>query len=519
MDRQPAENMQKRFLSLWLPRFATDLILRAQPALAGLPLVLTTAQRGRLTVSALSAEAEAEGMFTGMPLADARAIVPSVMVQDDAPAQQARSLARLADWADRYTPSVALDPPDGLMLDITGCAHLFAGPEDDGESAMVADLSDRLGDFNTRLAIADCAAAAWAWARYRPDEQGAILPPGSQRQLLAGLPVAALRLDARIVDDLVRLGLRRIGDLYPLPRADLQRRFGAALLDRLDRMLGRSADPIVPRRPAPRFSERQGFAEPITEQEDIAASVQMMLDRLCVAMTEAGLGAKRLQLSLYGESRHAGEASNTSRLCWGSGRPSQDSEHLAGLFVEKLARAELTISVDLMVLEVVETDSISAAQLAAFESQAGSGDFSALIDRIQARLGDDSVISLRPRQSHLPEQAVTLSDDAASDDHWPEHWPEHWQRPLCLLPEPEPVAMTLTDDRPAAFIWRGRRFVIRRTDGPERIAPEWWRSRRAFEDPATMTRDYYRIEDKTGRRFWLLHHRATRHWDIHGFIA
>ncbi len=515
-------------VALWLPRFATDRLRRRLESEAR-PLVTAAEIAGRQVVLAVDALASAAGVVPGQPLADARALGLRLAVHPAAPASDAAALERLADWCGRYTPWVAVAANDagngaGLWLDVTGCAHLFGG-----EAALVADLVRRLGalGYTARAGLADTPGAAWAVARFAAGD--AILSPGGARAALAPLPVAALRLTAAATEGLERLGLRRIGDLYPLPRAALARRFGAAPAFRLDQALGRLFEPISPRRPPARHRALAAFAEPLIDAEGLAAGLARLIGRLCRDLDAAGSGARRLDLVLYrvdGSLRHA---------AIGTSRPNRDPAALVRLFAEPLQRLDPGFGVEAMTLEAPVVEPLSALQLVLDNAARprpptpppGSGPgqalprtgggvideapLAALVDRLGNRFGFSCLYRMAPHASHLPERATApvpaLSEVAAND------WPDLPPRPVRLLAPPEPVeAESAAESPPLVFRWNGQAHRVVAAEGPERIAPEWWRE-------AAATRDYFRVEDEEGRRFWLYREAEGGRWRLHGLFG
>jgi protein ImuB len=487
--------MARRVVSLWLPRFATDRIHRLAPAREGAPVAVAATLGNRRLVLAANAAAEAGGVMAGLALADARALTPQLKVVEHDPAAERRLLLRLARWAERYTPWTQVDHVEegagaGLWLEATGCAHLFGG-----EAAMLHDVVRRLGrqGFAARAAIADTPGAAWALARYGGAD-ARIAPEGGARESLAGLPVAALRLGSADADGLARLGFRRIGDLYPVPRAALARRFGARTLQRLDQALGRAEESIAPARPETPLRVHRLFAEPIAAPETIAAALKHLLRDLKPLLEREGLGARRLELACH-------RVDDTLQgVEIGTSRPARDPDHLFRLFQLRLERIDPGFGIEAMALIARRAEPMGARQLG-LEARAaaadGAGDLAGLVDRIQGRLGAEAVRRLDPCASHWPERAqaaVPVFSPSSSTA-----WPEGAACPPMLLARPEPVESVaiLPDAPPSQFRWRRRLHRVRAAEGPERIAPEWWR------DPVSHTRDYYRVEDEEGRRFWL----------------
>jgi protein ImuB len=493
------------------------------------------------------------GVHPGMRLADARALLPGLLLTQEDPAADRRLLEKLANWCDRYTPWVALDdtpaeiagPGGGLWLDITGCAHLF-GNGAQGEKLLFDDLTARLQGFgfSCRAALADTPGAAWAAARYSERRDDRLVAPGGQRSAIGALPVTALRLSADNVETLHRLGLRRVADLYPLPRAPLVQRFGADLVMRLDQALGRQEETIEPRRPAPPFRCRMAFAEPIGRPEDIAAATGRLLAALCGQLESAGMGARRIELSLH---RVDGSLAHTQI---GTSRPNRDPDHLMRLFNEPLGQLDSGFGVELMILAARVAQPLSHRQAALPGRQVASGQvgdeenkaIGELVDRLSGRLGAANVIRLLPQQSHLPERAqqrvAAHSHDLPTDGalalkrEWLGFAAVRALRPVRLLAEPEPIDVIapVPDDPPLQFRWRQATHRVVRVDGPERLANEWWREASAVTGGglATTVRDYYRIETDDGQRYWVYRDGPfntppaggrTARWYLHGLCA
>ncbi|MEJ2121963.1 MAG: DNA polymerase Y family protein [Alphaproteobacteria bacterium] len=542
--------VSKRIVSLWLPTLATDRIARRTGTKppdpeSGAPRVTVAGERGRLIVAGANAAARALGIVPVMPLADARALVPGIDVYEADPAGDAKTLDTLAAWCGRYTPWVAVEagtPPGsgGLWLDVSGCAHLFGG-----EAALLDDLVGRLRKlgFGARAALADTGGAAWAWARFG-DEGNPVLPPGGIREALADLPIAALRLPPESVDTLDRLGLRRIGALYDLPSAPLTARLGDEVRRRLDQALGALDEPLSPRAPAAPFSARLAFPEPVSLPGDIEAALGRLLAMLCTRLEAAHLGARRIEFAI-----HRSDGSHDG-IRAGASRPSRDPRHLMRLLAPKLecldpAGPDGHSGVEVAVLAFPGVAAFEAGQRTMPRIGVGAlpndgalaltascnPEIAALTDRLAGRLGADTVRVLRLRESHWPERAAlrpTLFDGAVLDSPppasaAPQDLPP---RPLRLLPRPEPVDVTGpiqgVGARPTVFRWRKFAHEIARAEGPERIAPEWWLE---LNKPPSPARDYYRVEDRAGRRFWLFREVGAEestqagNWCLHGLFG
>jgi protein ImuB len=449
-----------------------------------------------------------------MAVADARAWLPRLIVEAHDPAADMADLRRLADWATRFSPLVAPEGTDGLMLDIAGCAHLWGS-----EAKLLADLDRHLRQFGLhhRAAIADTIGAAWALARWGANDHTrdhVIAPPGAQRAALEQLPPAALRLSPELCEQLKRLGLKRIADLLVLPRAALARRFGPVLLDRLDQALGRRDETLSPLLPPPQCYVRLDFAEPVSQRIGIDRALVLLLQRLTEALRAHESGPRKLELACY---RVDGE---TQRLLVGTARPSLDAVHLFRLFEDKLDALSPAEGFEAMRLSAGEVEHLRAQQGDLDAEDSGGQELAPLIDRLSNRLGESAVHRFETRESHVPERAVRRLPPLAESPRL--HWPKASQRPIRLLPYPEPIdaVAPVPDDPPVQFRWRHVLHRVCAAEGPERIAPEWWLP---GEEDAEI-RDYYRVEDAEGRRYWLyragLYHaaRAPR-WYLHGLFG
>ncbi len=479
------------------------------PELRARPLALLRTERQRRMVVAVNRAAAVLGIAPGQTLSDARALEPALEVAEATPEADSALLGRIADWARRYSPWTAADEPDGVVIDITGCAHLFGG-----ELALAADLTGRLraAGFAARAAIADTPAAAWGLVRFGSPEE-------RRRETLDGLPLAALRLAPEMVEGLHALGLRRIGDLHAMPRAGLAARFGGRLLQRYDQAFGRLDEPISPRRPVADHRERLTFAEPIATPESIAGALRHLLGRLCKGLEAAGLGARRLRLDAHRTDQRVDDEPQSLTL--GTSRPTRDPAALARLFTPLLERIEPGPGLETLVLSATETGPLSAVQTG-LDGEEADGGLAELVDRLTLRLGERAVLRLVPRESWLPERCVAPHPPLESLPA-PKPWPAGQPRPLRLLTPPEPVEATapLPDDPPLQFVWRGVRHRVSRAEGPERIECEWWRGEGSL---GLAVRDYYRVEDGDGRRFWLFRAGLYRpgenpRWFLHGFLG
>jgi len=485
-----------------------DLLLRASRSAR----VTFHREGNRDVLAALCPEARALGLEVGMPLATARLLASGLDVRPADHEGDAAWLARLGLFAARrWTPRAAVSGPDGLWLDLTGAAHLFGGEERMCERirAFVA----RLG-FSARIAVAGSLGAAHALARF--GEAPLILcPPGGEADALAPLPLAALRLEERARIAAIRLGLDRIGDLLAMPRAPLQRRFGAAFLTRLDQALGRAAepfDPIVPESPP---CATLGFLEPIATAEAIAEACGEAVRRLVAALGEAGLGARRLLLA-------CDRVDNIEQsVLLSLARATRDGAHLRRLLCATIATIEPGFGIERLRLIAARVEPLGPKAVeGVLAGERPKPDLALLVDRLAVRLGTRRVRRLGAVESDVPERSVAPLAPLAEPASWPD-----WPRPVRLLSPPEPVDFVLAehpDGGPARFNWRGKAHRVIASDGPERIHGEWWRRR----GEAEAVRDYFQVEDEAGGRFWLFRRgdpampgSGDMSWHMHGIFA
>lgn len=485
--------------------------------------------RNAQRISALDERAEALHLKRGMGIADARAMHPSIDIVEADPEADRRLLEGLADWCDRYTPLVALDGADGLFLDVTGCTHLFGG-----ERAMLDDILSRFfhQGFDVRAGLAATPGAAWAAARFSGD---LIVASGEEDALLAPLPLAALRIDPDIRASLESVGLRTAGAVMAAPRAPLARRFGATLLLRLDQALGRLDEAVSPRLPVAPLSVERHLAEPVMLTDEIERLVRLLATTLKSDLERRGEGARTLALLLF---RVDGAV---SRIAVGTSRPLREPLLIQRLFHERLAALEQDIDAgygfDLVRLSVLSAAAFDMQQAdLTGEAEDDGADIALFADRIRARLGDGAVLQPVAVDSHLPERAVaTLPFTEAPQRTTPPKKPERMkapatifrpERPIRLFRSPEPIevpATELPEGPPMNFRWRRALYRVARAEGPERIAPEWWRQQQDQED--ALTRDYFRIEDSDGRRYWLYRQglygtgQPAPRWFMHGVFA
>ncbi|WP_274533477.1 DNA polymerase Y family protein [Ensifer sp. LCM 4579] len=513
-------------LAIHFPHLPADRVARSRWGASWLsrgrpdhpPVVFAARIDNAMRLVALDTLAERIGLKRGQGAAEARAMCPALDVIVADPSADQAFLEGLADWCDRYTPLVALDGKDGLFLDITGCAHLFGG-----EKALVSDVLSRLFALGVeaRATISSSAGLSWAASRHGHAD---VIDPEEADRILAPLPVAALRLPAETVAALERVGLREIGDLLKAPRAPLARRFGPQLLLRLDQARGRVDEPLSPRLPVPSFSAERRFAEPLQDEAYILELTRHLAKDVRASLERQGEGGRLFELLLFRVDgrvfrvqAHAAFALN-------------DAGRIAALFRERLQAVhddlDAGFGFEILRLAVLRSERLDPAQQDFSGVPDESQPLAAFVDKVSARFGPDCLMQACFAESHLPERAggfFPLRDVAALLDApgleggaFPEN------RPLRIFAHPEPVEATaeVPEGPPRSFNWRKTRYRVARAEGPERIAAEWW-----IDGEDHPTRDYFRVEDQEGRRFWLfregLYERevSSARWFMHGVFA
>jgi len=534
----------RRALALFLPRWATDCLKRAEPALqsSARPFALWEKQRGAMRLVALDAAASARGLAAGQTVSDARALVPELDTRALDSTLIARLFADFADWHSNASPLVAI-PPDGapwgdLVLDITGVSHLFGG-----EAAMLAHLVTRLEKlgFSVAGAIASTVGAAWALAHCAP---GRIVAEGGEAEALAALPVEALRLAAAPAEALRQFGLRRVGQLYGRDRRALKARFGLGLLVRLDQALGALEERLTPRLPPLEHAVERRFAEPIGLIEDVLMTAHDLAVSLAVALEAAGLGAQSFHLFVYRVDH------KVLTLSVNAARATRDAAHIGRLFAYRAERLggeyDAGFGIDMIRLAASTLSPLGPVQAGAFGSDDGATSLEGLYERMSSRLGPLAVLRSRLVNTYVPERMVALEPAIVPPPApaAPAPPPVGAPRPLRLLPQPEPITVIaeVPDAPPSRMIWRRVGYSFVSASGPERLGADWQHAgvrltltaeSAAAPEPEAgprryvegeETRDYYVAEDEGGRRFWLfrlgvLGIAAAPRWFLHGVFA
>lgn len=498
--------MCRRFGVIWFTYLVTDWFTLRKPELTNTAFVLKANSHGRMVVTAANALAEAQGIFLGMALADARAINPELKAIDEKHDLNGLLLKRIAEWCIRFTPVAAIDLPDKIILDVTGCTHLWGGDEQ-----YLNDIVKRLKarGYNVRVAIADTIGAAWAIAGF--GISGLVIHSGQQSEALLSLPASALRLDADTVERLNKLGLRQIKDFIGMPRRALQRRFGNLIVTRLNQALGIEEEFIDPVQPVAPYQERLPCIEPIVTATGIEIALKQLLEVLCSRLQKEQKGLRVANFKCYrvdGKIEAIEIATNA---------PSRNAKHLFKLFEIKISTIEPDLGIELFILEADKVEGHTAAQQNLWQARVGldNGDLSELIDRIAGKVGSDAIQRFLPDEHYWPERsfrpALSLQEQRTTE------WKLDRPRPMQLLSTPEKIEVTapVPDYPPMLFRYKGKLHKIKKADGPERIEKEWW-----IEEG--QHRDYYTVEDEDGCRYWLFrlgHYDEDYKWFLHGFFG
>ena len=504
---------KKRIVALWFPRLATDRLRRRgkRPAAEAPPLVVVAKVDNALRLSAVDRKATALGLAIGQPLANARAMLPALKVVAANEPDDLKLLTRIADWCDRFTPYVALDGQRGLLLDVTGVSHLFGG-----EQALLNRIRESLKaqGFAVRGAMAGTAIAARAFARYR---DGTVIASGEEAEMIAPLPVAALNLDPVTTHAFRRAGLKTVGQVVGRKRTEMTARFGAGMVATLDAVLGHGGQPLSPRLPLPDYWKEQGFAEPIATEEVIRATLKFLAAALADVLEKRGEGARRLEAVFF---RADGAV---RRIAIEMGVPTHEPAVIERLFREKLEMLadplDPGFGFDLIRLSASRVER-AHCEVADFDAGINEkADISFLVDRLATRFGSQRILAFRPNDTHIPETAwaaVPAQYAQASKLSWEKirSAGDAPCRPLRLFTRPEPVTLLATASGSQHLRWRKVQHGVAHCEGPERIAMEWWR-----HETLQPARDYFRLEDGEGRRYWLYRAGVPPQWFLHGVFA
>ncbi|PAW92739.1 nucleotidyltransferase [Mucilaginibacter sp. MD40] len=498
--------MQKRYMVIWFRHLTTDWLTLHKPELKDAPFAFIAPERNRIIITAANTIAETQGIYSGMTAADAKAITNNLKVMNHLPGKEAKLLKQLGLWCIRYTPTVAVDLPDSLILDISGCAHLWGG-----ERGYLKEVVNKIrsSGYDARAAIADTIGAAWAISHY--GKTTPIVGCGEQAQALLNLPPIALRLENSVLQKQQKLGFSTIKSFIQIPRTVLRRRFGDSFLLRLAQAFGTEDEHFVPLTPPVPYTERLPCLEPIRTAKAIEVAITKLLESLCMRLQQEGKGIRKAILKCYrvdGKMVHATISTN---------RGSHSVSHLFKLFELQINKIEPALGIELFLLEASKVEDIDPIQEKFWVGKPGLHDtaLAELLDKLAGKIGDKAIYRYLPSENYWPERAIKKTSSLTETPTT--KWRNDRPRPIRLLQRPEPIEVMalLPDYPPKFFTYKGKRHIVEKADGPERIEREWWHDKGAH-------RDYYAIEDTEGQRYWLFrsgHYDAAPQWYLHGFFA
>lgn len=500
--------MQQRFLYIYFPYLLTDQLKLRKPDLGNHPLVLVMAQRGRRIIYALNAEAAKQGIRKGIPEADAKAIVPGLIMEEQQPGKENRLLKAIGEWCIRYSPLVALDLQDGLYINCSGCTHLWGEEQD-----YIKEIRGRLAfkGYEVRTAIADTMTAARAVARFGKNES--IVTSGQQAEALLALPPDALQLEEDVLQRLHKLGFSRIGSFLNIQRQVLRRRFGENLLTQLARALGKEQEifrALVVPEP---YHERLPSPEPIRTATGIEIGIRKLLESMCHRLRGESKGIRHATMKCY---RVDGKVLQVEI---GTNIATAHAEHLFKLFELRISDIKPGLGIELFTLDATQVEELLPGQELLWNQKPGLDDLQVaeLLDRIAVKMGKTAIHRYLPQEHYWPERSIKKAVSLLEETDTPWHLPR--PRPTRLLSRPLLIDVTapIPDYPPMLFRLKDEIHTIKRADGPERIEREWWLEQGEH-------RDYYQVEDQDGKRYWIFrlgHYRASQsaQWFIHGYFA
>lgn len=497
--------MNKQLVAIWFPYLLTDWMVRRQPELRGIPFALALNERGRRVVKAVNGIAKKKGALVNMVVADCKAFVPELQVFDSDLERPKKLITAMAEWCIRFTPHVSVDGSDGLILDASGCTHLWGG--DAGYLEAINDCFKKFG-YTIKTAMAETVGTAWAVCHY--GKSGSIVTLNDQKNVLSVLPPSALRLESLALERLAKLGFKTTGSFMDIPKTALRRRFGQALLTRLAQAQGEVMELTDPIRPIAPYIEHLPCLEAIRTAVGIETGLKALLERLCERMNKESKGLRSCELRCY---RIDGDV---QKLTIGTNKPTRHVAHLFKLFELKITSLTPDLGFELFSLEAPVVEELTATQDALWSASASNeADIAELVDKISGKLGAQAIHRYLPAEHYWPERAV--KEAASLNEKATTNWRTDLPRPLHVLPVPEriEVSVPIPDYPPLLFKYKGAIHTVKKSDGPERIEQEWWLQNGLY-------RDYYCVEDTQGCRYWLFragdYDKDDVKWFLHGFF-
>lgn len=494
----------RRVMSIWFPQLPFDRRVRMGDSRTEGTFAVTSEIKNALRLTHLSAPAIEAGLNVGMSVPDARAICPLLLTEKSDPVREGLMLRALWRWSDRLSPWAALDTPDGLFLDITGCAHLFGGEQELADYALT-QLSDM--KVTSRFGIADTKRAAWGVARFKHKDIS-IAPNGRTSDALKSLPLASLNLKHQTLVDLRRTGLKTVGDLYGCKTSALARRFGLELTHNLSLALGHTPDPVSPQAADPIYAARMTLPDPIGLIGDLNAVLAKLCNSVCTHLENDLKGARRFVLTV-----RCVDTGNHD-LSVGFARPCYKPGAILQQFFRPLENLKIQFGADWFRLVAKNIEPLQVRQLSIVDgNQQSDEDFDQLLSTLGNRLGFDRIRRFIPKDSHVPEQEFATVEAAGE---LPQDWPDnHRTRPFRLFKRPERLRTLIAGRPPKSFQWRRTCFETLSAKGPERLTPDWW------QEKDKRTRDYWVTETRDGLKLWLMTYPGGKppEWFVAGRFA
>lgn len=499
--------MKDRYVSIWFCYLKTDWFASRNQQLLGKAFVCYRFSHGRMIITAANKEANEKGIYTGFVLADAKAILPDLITMEDQPEIFDKVIQKIAEWFIRYSPVVATDPPDGIMINATGCAHLW-----ETEEKYLSDISHRLKTmgYTVRVAMAGTIGTAWAMCRYG-DER--LVENGNEIHALSRLPSVSLRISDEANERLLKLGLDRVKDFFSMPISVLRRRFGNDFIKRLRQALGYESEILYPIIPIQPFYERLYCIDPIVTRSGIELALMKLLDKICEQLHKEQKGIRSVQMKMFRVDGHE------QVIDIGTNKPTSNAPHLFKLFEIKLQTIVPGLGIELFTMEVTKTDDLLPVQENIWRPDMNLDDstLTLLLDRVSNKIGESAVSRYLPLAHYWPERSFKKADSLSETTGI--QWTKNKIRPLRILADPEPVSVAapVPDYPPMLFRHKGKIHKIIKADGPERIEQEWWIAEGLY-------RDYYHVEDEQGNRYWLFRSGQYENgnnvsWFLHGYCA
>ncbi len=498
--------MNKRYVAIWFKHIKTDWMQKSKPNLKDTAFVLAKPDHGRMIITEVSKLAKIKGIYTGMVVSDAKVIYPSLHILDDIPDLNLKLLKNIAYWCIRYSPIVAIDLPNGIILEATGCTHLW-----NDEEGYLKDIINKLKSFGytIRAAMADTVGTAWAVSRYGRIK--AIIKSGEQYQALMPLPPVALRIDPIVNEKLKKLGLTEIGSFINMQSSALRRRFGTDFLLRMQQALGTKEEYIESVMPSIEYSERLPCLELIQTQTGIEIALQTLLEKLCNRLLKEGKGLREVSFTCYRIDN------KIEKISIHTNHASNNPKHLFKLLQYKIETIEPALGIELFILEAPKVEKVTSIQQTFWTTNGSleSREIAELLDNIETKLEKNVLIHRYfPDEHHWPERSfkniTSLKEKSVIE------WPKEKIRPANVLPVPQPIKVTapIPDYPPMNFQFNNKLHKVVKADACERIEAEWWIE-------GGKHRDYYIVENEEGKRYWLYrlgHYNEEENpqWFMHG---